>query len=133
MKKLIFDEGLLLTDMELTYKGKSIHLQRVLVDTGSATTIICSDYAEEIGIVAEENDPIYRICGVGGSELVFSKTIDGIKIGNMTAKSFPIEVGAMDYDYQLDGIIGLNLLKELKAMINMGDLSLKIENSTLSS
>lgn len=35
MKKLIIDEGLLFTDMELTFKGKSLLLKRVLADTGS--------------------------------------------------------------------------------------------------
>jgi hypothetical protein len=33
VKKLFIDEGLLLTDMEVTYKGISLWLKRVLVDT----------------------------------------------------------------------------------------------------
>lgn len=32
MKKLIIDEELFLTDMELTYKGKALKLKRVLVE-----------------------------------------------------------------------------------------------------
>ena len=127
VKKLIIDEGLLLTNMELTFKGQSLLLRRVLVDTGSGSTIISTDLAESIGIVAEENDLIYRISGVGGSEFVYSKTIDSVKIGDMEAKKFPIEIGAMNYGFELDGIIGLDLLQQIKAIINIDKLTLKCE------
>ncbi|WP_218921352.1 retropepsin-like aspartic protease [Bacillus massilinigeriensis] len=122
MKKLLIDEGLLLTEMEVTYKGKTLLLKRVLVDTGSGSTIIKTDLAEIIGIVAEENDMIYRISGVGGSEFVFSKTINSIKIGEKKAGNFTVEIGAMDYGFDLDGIIGLDLLQQMKAIINIDKL-----------
>jgi len=40
VKKLIIEDGLLLTDTELTYRGQSVWVQRVLGDTGSGGTII---------------------------------------------------------------------------------------------
>ncbi|WP_084221790.1 aspartyl protease family protein [Mesobacillus subterraneus] len=86
--------------------------------------MISTDLAEKIGIIAEENDMIYRISGVGGSEFVFSKTVNSIKIGNMEVQSFTLEVGAMNYDFNLDGIIGLDLLQEIKAIINIDMLTL---------
>lgn len=76
MKRLIIEGGLLLTDMEMTFKGQSLLLKRVLVDTGSGSTIVSTDLAESIGIIAEEDDMIYRISGVGGSEFVYSKKIE---------------------------------------------------------
>ena len=127
VKKLFIDEGLLLTDMEVTYKGKSLLLKRVLVDTGSGSTIIKTDLAESIDIVAEENDMIYRISGVGGSEFVFSKTIDSIKIGEKEADNFTLEIGAMDYGFELDGIIGLDLLQQIKAIINLDKLIIEYD------
>ena len=54
MKKLIIEDGLLLTDMELTFKGRSLQLKCVLVDTGSGSTVVSTDLAESIGIVAED-------------------------------------------------------------------------------
>ena len=126
MKKLTIDEGLLLTDMEIQYRGKNLHLTRVLIDTGSSSSIISTDIAESIGIFPEANDPIYRICGIGGSEIVFSKMLDSIKIGQMKAEEFQIEIGAMNYGFQLDGIIGLNLLKQMKAMINLEKFVLEV-------
>ncbi|MFZ3589989.1 hypothetical protein ACOI1C_12090 [Bacillus sp. DJP31] len=35
MKNLIIEDGLLLTDLILNFKGKSLLLKRVLIDTGS--------------------------------------------------------------------------------------------------
>ena len=128
VKKLFIDEGLLLTDMEVTYKGKSLLLKRVLVDTGSGSTIIKTDLAESVDIVAEENDMIYRISGVGGSEFVFSKTIDSIKIGEKEADDFTLEIGAMDYGFELDGIIGLDLLQQMKAIINLDKLIIEYDS-----
>lgn len=125
MKRLIIDNGLLLTNMELTFKGKSLRLKRVLVDTGSGGTIISTDLAESIGIIAEEDDVIYRISGVGGSEFVFSKIVDSIKIGQAETRDFPLEIGAMNYGFDLDGIIGLDFLQKIKAIINIDKLSIE--------
>ena len=128
MKKLSIDEGLLLTDMEIQYKGRNLHLTRVLIDTGSSSSIISSDMAEAIGIFPEAEDPVYRLCGIGGSEIVYSKILDSIKIGHMKAEQMEIEIGAMNYDFQLDGIIGLNLLTRMKAMINIEKLLIQSES-----
>lgn len=127
MKKLVIDEGLLLTDMEITYRGRKKYLSRVLVDTGSSSSIISSDIAESIGIYPEASDPIFRICGVGGSEIVFSKMIDSIRIGEIETEQIQIEIGSMNYGFHLEGIVGLNLLKQMKAMINIEKLQIQCE------
>ena len=127
MKTLFLDDGLLLTDIEVTYKGEVLLLKRILVDTGSGSTIIKTDLAESIGIIAEENDMIYRISGVGGSEFVFSKEMDSIKIGGKEVDHFTIEIGTMDYGFDLDGIIGLDLLQEVKAIINLDKLIIEFD------
>ncbi|QQK80741.1 clan AA aspartic protease [Salicibibacter cibi] len=121
MKNIMIEDGLLLTDMELTFNGQSLSLQRVLVDTGSGSTVVSTDLAEQIGVVAEENDMIYRICGVGGSEFVYSKTVDKVRVGNMKTEDFELGIGAMNYGFNLDGIIGLDLLQRLKAIINIDE------------
>ncbi len=125
VKRLIIEDGLLLTDMELTYRRQSLGLKRVLVDTGSGGTIISTDLAESIGIIAEEDDMIYRISGVGGSEFVFSKRVDSIKMGEAEIRDFPLEVGAMNYGFDLDGIIGLDFLQQIKAIINIDKLTIE--------
>lgn len=42
--------------------------------------IISTNLEESIGIIAEIDDMIYRISGVGGSKFVYSKRMDAIKI-----------------------------------------------------
>ncbi|RIJ63469.1 hypothetical protein CW357_06945 [Rummeliibacillus sp. TYF005] len=125
MKKLIIEDGLLLTDLKVIFRGKSLSLNRVLVDTGSGGTIISTDLAQSIDLIPEVDDTIYRISGVGGSEFVFSKMVDTIKIGEAEATDFPLEIGAMNYDFDLDGIVGLDLLKEMKANINLEKLTIE--------
>lgn len=128
MKKLKIDEGLLLTDMEIQYKGKRFHLNRVLIDTGSFCSIISSDIAGALGITPEADDVIHRVYGVGGSELVYSKILDHAQIGQMKAEQIQFEIGAMNYGFQLEGIIGLNLLKRMKVLINIDKLMILSES-----
>ncbi|RDW18217.1 hypothetical protein CWR48_11565 [Oceanobacillus arenosus] len=92
---------------------------------GSGSTVVSTDLAESIGIVAEENDMIYRNSGVGRSEIVYSKTVDYVKVGGMETKDFTLEIGAMNYGFAIDGIIGLDLLQQLKTIINIEELTLK--------
>jgi len=127
VKKLKIEDGLLLTDIQLTFRGNSLSLHRVLVDTGSGGTIVSTDLAESIGIIAEEDDMIYRITGVGGSEFVFTKKIDLIKIADAEIRDFILEVGAMNYGFDLDGIIGLDFLQKIKAIINLDKLTIDFE------
>lgn len=125
MKKLQIVDGLLLTDITLHFKGKTLNLNRVLVDTGSGSTVVSASLVEEIGIIPEENDMIYRIKGVGGSEFVYSKTVDTVRFGGYVVHNFPLEVGDMNYRFDLDGIIGLDLLQQIKAIINLDLLTLQ--------
>ncbi len=124
MKELVIENGLLLTDMTIEFNQQSLLLNRVLVDTGSGSTVISTDLAASIGIVPEINDTIYRISGVGGSEFVYSKKVDAVTIGNMKTDIFELEIGLMNYGFDLDGIIGLDLLTKLKAVINVDELTL---------
>lgn len=124
MKKLKIEDGLLLTDIQLTFRGNLLSLHCVLVDTGSGGTIVSTDLAESIGIIAEEDDMIYRITGVGGSEFVFTKKVDSIKIADEELRGFILEVGAMNYGFDLDGIIGLDFLQKIKAIINLDKLTI---------
>lgn len=61
---------------------------------------------------------------MGRSEFIYSKTVDAVKIGDMQTKDFALEIGAMNYGFDLDGIIGLDLLQQLKAIINIDKLIL---------
>ena len=124
MIELRIEEGMLLATLQLTHKNKTIKLKRALIDTGSTGTIVSADQAATIGIVPEENDSIYRISGVGGTEFVYAKIVDEIMIGSMKAANFEIEFGAMEYGVELDAIIGLDCLLHIGAVIDLEKLIL---------
>ena len=75
------------------------------------------DYAPE--------DPLHRIHGVGGSEFVFMKRVDQVAVGELQVSDFAVEVGAMDYGFQFDGIIGTDFLLAVGAVIDLRTLAIR--------
>lgn len=105
--------------VNLTYKGKSMLINNVLLDTGSGGTVFKMDKVDELGITIEENYTIETISGVRGVEFVYRKNIEGINLGNLEICDFIIEVGVMDYGFEINGIIGMDFLKEVGAIIDL--------------
>lgn len=119
MINLRVEKGLLFCSIMVNNGGTKLKMENVLVDTGSAGTIFKTEILEEIGIRQEPNDPLEVIRGVGGSEFVFIKIIKEIEIDGMKVNNFQVEVGAMDYGIDMDGIIGLDLLMKLGVKIDL--------------
>lgn len=119
MVKLQFKYGLPFCNIKLIYKGKEIILDNILLDTGSGGTVFKMDKVEEVGITIEENDVIESISGVGGSEFVYKKYVDSISIGDLSLNNFKVEIGVMDYGFEINGIIGMDFLKLVGAVINL--------------
>lgn len=124
MIKISIIEGLPFITSTIKHHSKELKLGRMLVDTGSAGTVISSDKLIEIGIQYEPEDMIHRIRGVGGSEFVFTKTIDTISIGHLLVNSFEIEVGCLDYGFEMDGIFGIDFLSSFSAIIDLSNFSI---------
>ncbi len=117
--KLIIENGLPFLTIEIAYKGKATQIPNVLVDTGSSTTILSADKLDLINITPLPDDVLHHIVGVGGSELVYTKQVDYLKIGETNINNFLIEVGGMDYGFNIDGILGMDYLLASKALINL--------------
>ena len=62
--------------VNLEYRGKSIEVPDVLVDTGSATTIFSVDMLENIDILPAPDDITRTLRGVGEMESLFTRHID---------------------------------------------------------
>lgn len=107
------------------FRGESIKLENVLVDTGSAGTIFNVNKLETIGVKPEANDVTQTIQGVGGLEFVYTKNIDQIIINDDIAiQNFLVELGSMDYGLEIDGIIGYDFMKRLGLIIDLQQLSI---------
>ncbi|WCN37311.1 retropepsin-like aspartic protease [Aneurinibacillus uraniidurans] len=111
----------------VTFRGQTIKCENVLLDTGSAGTIFNVDKLIEIGVKPEPNDMTHTIYGVGGAEFVYSKTMDAIQIGDTKLQNFQVEIGAMDYGLELDGIIGFDFMCELGLVINTKNMKIYYE------
>jgi hypothetical protein len=67
---------------------------------------------------------VRRILGVGGAEFVYTKKVDKLHVGDLIVEDFTIELGAMDYGFEMDGILGLDFLRSVRAIIDLGALTL---------
>lgn len=110
------------TSASLAYEGRQITLDNILLDTGSAGTIFSADKILDRGLHIEIYDRMHRIRGVGGTELVFTKRVDRLCLGELQVSNFHIQVGAMNYGVEMNGIIGLNFLLQVRAHIDLKKL-----------
>ena len=115
-------EGLAYVTATLNYKGMELVIENVILDTGSVGTVFSADRVSEIDLLMEPHDPIHRMWGVGGTEFVFGKRVTGVALGNLHVDDFTIQVGAMDYGFAVEGIIGLDFLVRARAIIDLDRL-----------
>ena len=124
--KIRLEHGLPFISVTVCYRGKSLTLDDVLLDTGSAGTLFSADQLDDVGIHIERGDEIYMIRGVGGGEYVFGKEVETLIVDGVASGPFEIEIGAMKYGRKMDGIVGMNLLTKLSARINLADMELSL-------
>ncbi len=63
------------------HQGETVNISDVLVDTGSATTIFSADIMALVHIIPSPDDLLFTIRGVGGTEVVFSRRIEHLRLG----------------------------------------------------
>ena len=112
----------------IAYSGHTVEAKHVLIDTGSATTILAADVVAKIQVVPSPDDELHIIRGIGGSEVVFSRVVDYLQIGENRLPKFEVEVGGMDYGFRIDGILGMDLLTQMGTIINLREMQLSFES-----
>ena len=109
----------------LTYRGTTVAVPDVLVDTGAASTVLNADLAAEAGIYLVPNDLLRRLRGVGGHEHVFVRQVERLAVGDHGLDNFDVEIGEMDYGFEIGGILGMDFLRAARAIIDLGSLSIE--------
>lgn len=122
MVKLDLRYGLPFCTVKLSYNGKCMSINNVLLDTGSGGSVFKMDVIEEIGITIEDNDVVESVSGVGGSEFVYKKDVDSVSLDDLKLNNFKIEVGVMDYGFEINGILGMDFMKKVGAVINLDEM-----------
>lgn len=122
---------LLLRD-ELPFTEVSLHvgdavtvIENVLVDTGSARSVFATDAVARVGLAPGPDDVIRAIRGVGGREFVFSRRVDRLTLGPISVERFKIQIAGMDYDFAIDGILGMDFLRATGAVLDLDALTIR--------
>ena len=119
MIQLRLEHGLILCSLDIMIDKKNLFLENVLVDTGSATTLINSNHSEFDG-----SETISKAYGVGGYETILKKKINCLEIDGVAINDFKISLGEMDYGIELDCILGLDIMNVLGAVIDLKSLKI---------
>ena len=105
-------------------KEQRLEFERVLIDTGSGACVFRTDDFEKIGIRHELEDKLNKMRGIGGYEYVIEKSVEKLEVGELSASPFTIQLGALDYGMQIDGIIGMDFLLKTGAKIDFEKLEI---------
>ena len=124
--QLTLKDDLPFITITVAYRGAEIRIPHVLVDTGSASTILSADLMRQIGLTPQPDDTLYTIRGVGGTEVVFTRRVDYLQLGRQRLNQFQLEVGGMDYGFEINGILGMDGLLRAGAIINLHQLELEV-------
>lgn len=67
---------------------------------------------------------------MGGTEDVLEFPIDMMGIESHWVNQFPIQVGAVEYGFAMDGILGLDFLRVVNAIIDLDLLEIRFSDSS---
>ena len=98
--------------------GATIHL------LPKGDTPLVAFIMEVTGMAQENDDVIREISGVGGSEFVLQKTVDTVVPDRVSVPSFNVQLGNLDYGFTMNDIMGLDLLRAVRATIDLDALEL---------
>ncbi len=126
--RLSLQDNLPFVSVTLVHDGRQMEISNVLVDTGSGGTIFAADDVATIGITPQDEDILRHIHGVGGSEVVFMQRVEQLQVGDYAFSDFEIEVGGMDYGFDIHGILGMDFLVAAGARIDLERLTVEFKS-----
>lgn len=124
--QLTLRDDLPFTRIGLTYAGNDIEIDDVLVDTGSATTVLAAHAVADVGIQPEMEDMLVTIRGVGGTETVYIRRVQAPRIGQRVVENTEIEIGGMNYGFRINDVLGMDILIQTGAIIDLGLLTVEL-------
>jgi hypothetical protein len=124
MISLTLRDDLPFVAMIVVHRGVAITVENILVDTGSASTVLSADAAASAGILPEPGDSLRRLRGVGGHEVVFTRRVDRLEVGGHWLDRFELEVAGMDYGFDISGILSMDFLRGSRVVLDLAGLTL---------
>ena len=125
-------KGLPFIAINLNVEGVDIAFENALIDTGAASSLFNIDKLLDNGLSMKETDIIVEMVGIGGTEHVFQREIGSVRVAKCDITKPTVQFGEMDYGFQIDGIIGSDLLSKISAVIDFGCDSINSASSEAS-
>ncbi len=97
--KLELKNDLPFATVRIIHQGEALKIANVLVDTGSATTIFSADVMFLVHIIPAPEDLLFTIRGMGGTEVVFTRKIDHLQLGEHKLSNFDVGIGGFSTVY----------------------------------
>jgi hypothetical protein len=117
--------GLPFVSVSVIYQGRRLDVGNVLVDTGSMGTIFPADLLASFGIMPGHDALAWTVRGIGGIESVIAQQVDGLECGEISTGPFEIEIGMADYGFDIQGILGMDFLTSVGAVVDLARLELR--------
>ncbi|WP_028986472.1 retropepsin-like aspartic protease [Thermicanus aegyptius] len=122
-------DGLLFSSVVITYRGKSVTIRNVVIDTGAAESIISIDAVDDLFHSYEPDDQIRFMRGIGGREAAIRRKVDHVRMDTFVIKDFRMDFGPIgEYD-GINGLIGLDVLIPGKFIVDLSRMQLYTADS----
>ncbi len=122
--KIIIENGMPFVSATVYANQKSFMIERALLDTGSTGTAFRTEDLESLGIYYTQDDDYILLKGFGGLEPIVEKAIDAVVVGDLTVGPMVVQMGALDYGYNIQGIIGLDFLLQAGAVLDFVEMDM---------
>lgn len=66
--------------------------------------------------------------GVGGIETVFARRVERLRVDEHGLADFEVQIGSMDYGFEINGILGMDFLTQAGAVIDL--FAMRVEFSS---
>ena len=129
--KTYTSDGHICTDIEIFFNGNCKTLQNVVIDTGAVQSILNSEFVGDIGIKAEYIDEFMKTHGIGGEMMFFCRKIEKLRLGNFEFTDIDVDFGEIDSSGGIQGLIGLDLLKLMRAVIDVEIPEIKLKGHVI--
>ena len=88
--RLVLRGNLPFVTISARHAGVSTQVVDVLVDTGSASTVLSADLMAQLGVVPQPADRLRALRGIGGRELVFTRRFQSIEVDGHSLADFEV-------------------------------------------
>jgi len=104
--KITYDGQLLTAELTVGFRGKTLRIPDIIIDTGSSHTVFSPDVLEQIGVTYENGDPVYEAYGIGGTIHFYTKVMDYVQLDQHRAERVEVDVGILPKSHK--GLLGLD-------------------------